>query len=467
VLRHSAAAAAAALGELGWEVETLCEDRDHERVTLRAAYRTLDAFRPDIVFAIDHHRSSFPGLPKSVPFACWIQDDLDALTSADAAASLGPTDFAIGAWMHRYIQQWGYPDEACVGMPRLTAARPPRDAGDRFAGIDLCYVSGYSGEPRSVRDELLAGLDDHASNSAVGPVCDRLLDLYRAGGTVTLPREIAEMLANASGDPGLAAPGEPWLSSTAELIQHRLNNTLYRQQGLAWAADFADEMGLTLAVFGKGWDRHPRFARYARGVVPYGEALATLTANAAITLRLEPYPPTAHQRLLDALASGGFVLSRSYGFWHEAEHAFVGMFLEHLAGRATTVAEAEPLLPGDSLAGFRGCCETLRGAFGLASDDEVVARYAYRHRNRLLDDYRHSPLPPAYFETVFSDKESFRAIADRFLSDPGGRARLRDLQSGFVRERYGYRSGLETAMREIAARLLGRHDRSQGSEAAA
>ena len=72
----------------GWKVEVLCEPRDHERVTLRAALRLLDRFRPDLVFAIDHHRSSFPALPASIPFVCWIQDDLEALTSPAAARAL-------------------------------------------------------------------------------------------------------------------------------------------------------------------------------------------------------------------------------------------------------------------------------------------------------------------------------------------------------------------------------------------
>ena len=91
-----------------------------------------------------------------------------------------------------------------------------------------------------------------------------------------------------------------------------MNNVLYRQQGLTWAAQLAEKRGLKLAIHGNGWADHPCFAKYARGYANYGAGLEELSRRSKINLVLEPYVCVTHQRLLDCLASGGFVLSRKH-----------------------------------------------------------------------------------------------------------------------------------------------------------
>jgi hypothetical protein len=457
VLQHSARSVVRALERSGWEAELLIEPRDHDRLTVLAASRAIDRVKPDVAFSIDHHRTSIPGFPDRIPFVCWIQDDLPHLISDRAANGIGPLDFVTGAWMSRYIQQWGYPSSACVSIPRLTDTREVLEPDPAFAGIDLCYVSNAGRSAGGVMDEFAAGVDRSSQTGRVFmDACERLIGLYDEGGSAILPREIASLIRSSAEKLGVGPITERWVSDQAELIQLKLNNVLFRQQGLSWAADIANEQGLTLAIFGDGWREHPRFAKYARGRVGYGEPLAALTRTAKINLRLEPYPPTSHQRLLDALAAGGFVLSRSYGDWHEAEHRLVGFFFEYIAGRFKTVDAIRERVGATEVERLWELAEALAPAIGLDGPEAVVQRYLDRERNGLLEDYTHAPLPPRYFETVFRDQDSLRSLITRHLSDRRGMDALRMEQGAFVRDRYGYTANMQRLMREVGDRLLGR-----------
>src|SRR4030095_12213459 len=92
-------------------------------------------------------------------------------------------------------------------------------------------------------------------------------------------------------------------------LTHPFHDALYRPQGLRWARAGAKELGLSLGLYGNGWDAHPEFARCARGPIAYGDELRDLTRRSAINLQIVP-SLCLHQRLLDGLAAGGFFLVR-------------------------------------------------------------------------------------------------------------------------------------------------------------
>src|SRR5205085_4663265 len=118
----------------------------------------------------------------------------------------------------------------------------------------------------------------------------------------------------------------------------RLNTPLYRQQALRWAARVAERQGLKLALYGRGWDGNPEFAPFARGPVAYGEELEQLTRASTFNLILEPTLHISHQRLLDALAAGGFCLIRQ----HSSNLLFqdiLNFLIRHAPPEALTVAQ--------------------------------------------------------------------------------------------------------------------------------
>ncbi|OGV69560.1 MAG: hypothetical protein A2283_02020 [Lentisphaerae bacterium RIFOXYA12_FULL_48_11] len=67
---------------------------------------------------------------------------------------------------------------------------------------------------------------------------------------------------------------------------------------------------LRLHLYGDGWNRHPRFARYWKGVLGHGEELSIAFQCAQRCLHLNSME-SGHQRLLEIIASGGHPLTRT------------------------------------------------------------------------------------------------------------------------------------------------------------
>ncbi len=446
VVRHSIADAARGFAALGWETHVCTERADHERLTPEAVVHTVAGFRPDLILTANYHRYHFAGLPDGIPFVCWIQDDMAHLIEPGAGDRLGERDFVMGAWARRYVNEWGYPGERCWTVPRMVevpAFRPAGRACDDGPPDDLVYVSSHSARPEAVLDQLAPVGAGTAPARAAARAGRALLDLYGRGGSVASPHDLRVVLLDAARDEGIETPDPAWLNRVTELLALHLNNPLYRQQGLAWAAETADRMGLSLAVYGPGWDRHPAFARFARGPIDPGDALARVTRSARFNLRLEPYPATCHQRLMDAIAAGGMVLSRRYAVHEEAEANLVEFYLTHLAGRVRCMDDARRALDDDRFGRLRTLIAAYRGVLPRVRDDDAaIAVLCDRWDQRTLDRYIHSPNPPGYFRTVFGDRAELESRLASFLADPEACRALCDSQREFVLERYGYKAGL-------------------------
>ena len=97
-------------------------------------------------------------------------------------------------------------------------------------------------------------------------------------------------------------------SALVPMTQQLIDRVL-RHQTLEWAARWATSRSRTLRIYGRGWERHPTLHRFACGELEHGEPLRRLYQASRINLQINAYG-SLHQRLLDGLASGGFMLSR-------------------------------------------------------------------------------------------------------------------------------------------------------------
>lgn len=455
VVRHSVAEAARGFTALGWDALVCTEEADHERLCPEAVLRSLAGFRPDLIVAVNYHRHHFSGLPGGVPFVCWIQDDMLHLIEPGAGDRLGERDFVMSAWAHRYVHEWGYPAARCVVVPRMTdvASLPPGIVRDEELRDDLVYVSSHSARPREVLDRLTAAAGGHTPGArATARAGEALMDVYARGESVANPRKIRELLTDAARSEGMETPDGAWLSRVTELLALHLNNRLYRQQGLGWAASVAKERGLTLAVYGPGWEHHPDFAAHARG--PVGrEALVGVTRTARFNLRLEPYPAMCHQRLIEALAAGGAVLSRRFSAGEQPEAALVSFFLRHIAHRSRRTAGLAGLLSASELATWNGLVDAYKAVFPHLAGADMVLFMSERHEQGTLADYEHSAHPPEYFRTVFGDAAELDRVVSGFLSDPSARRTTACAQQADVRDRFGYGTGLQRLVSILGQRL--------------
>ncbi|MCC5823304.1 MAG: hypothetical protein LAT64_08370 [Phycisphaerales bacterium] len=455
VVRHSIAAAARGFEQLGWKARVCTEAADHERLSPEAVVAEVAEFRPHLILAVNYHRHHFTGVPDGVPFVCWIQDDMLHLIEPGAGDRLGPSDFVMGTWAHRYATEWGYPADRCVVVPRMT------DAGGCSPGPsptvtapEMVYVSSHSGAPEKILDRLTAGVGTGTPQArAAARTGLDLIALYAAGESLADQRVLRRMLADAARDEGVAEPDEGWLSKVAELLSLHLNNPLYRQQGLAWAARVAESRGLTLSVYGPGWDRHPTLAPHARGPIAYGDDLDRVTRHADFNLRLEPYPAMCHQRLIDSIAAGGFVLNRRFSDAEEPEARFARIFLDRLAERAPTTTHAIALLEPHERPGFVALLDRLRAAIPRLADADLVTYYQQRLQSGSLADYIHSEHPPGFFDTVFGNETELGGLVDRFLADRPRRDALLAEQRAAINARHAYPAGLRLLLGRVRAAL--------------
>lgn len=70
----------------------------------------------------------------------------------------------------------------------------------------------------------------------------------------------------------------------------------------------------SLKLFGQGWDMHPEFRHYARGIIDTQEGLLDVYRRSRINLANNTHGLGLHSRTLECMAVGGFV------FTHESPH---------------------------------------------------------------------------------------------------------------------------------------------------
>jgi hypothetical protein len=328
VLKYSMRDALNALQANGCETRCLIEPNDYSGLNRGQLMFAVRDFEPDLVLMIDHTREQIlPGV--DVPFLTWVQDRLPALFNRKAGSAQGPLDFCMGFSRKVLCGLYGYPAERFLASEMATdpaALLPPRFSADgqtlgalraapapRYA-CDLAYATNCFDSPEEFHARLrrAARLD---SGVPLRPLLDELYEELRArqarceldGGTpwVKLVRGAEEKLGAR-----LAPAGRLDL---AEAFVRPLADRMLRLEALEWAARWAEETGRRFHLYGKGWERHAKFARYARGYVEHGPELGAAFRSAQVNLHTGANA-SFHQRVLDCLAAGGFLLIRKHAY---------------------------------------------------------------------------------------------------------------------------------------------------------
>lgn len=446
VLQFSAADTAEAFGRLGWDAKLVIEPTAYHTLTLPLIRDTLLKHDPDLVLQIDHFRAEHGHLfSPNVPFVNWIQDNLPNLTNPQAGAAQGPLDFSLSALGDWYVNDYGYPAANMIPIRKLTkVCRLPEDW--ESDGADFVFVSNASKLPEVAADELVQFYGNFPDLAKVARgAADRLLAAYAEGqspiGSDTVGRFVTASATDCGIDPA-ALPKE----LTIDLVE-RVANVAYRQQALGWVADLAREKGYTLELYGKGWDKHPNLAEFARGYAAYGEPLERLTRAAKINLQIV-HVHCLHQRLLDGLSAGGFFLVRS----HPSDLAIPALldFVEHhVPPQVRSLAEARRVLRPELLPEL----ERHAAANAYLADrlDLIAMARNVKSLDMLGEDNR--PVPVGIEETSFSSPAELRQRAARFLPDAALRRRVALEQRASVVEKLSYEAGMKKVVAAVHARL--------------
>ncbi|MFO0635742.1 MAG: glycosyltransferase [Nannocystaceae bacterium] len=298
VLRHVGVGLLAGFEAEGHEVRLTLEQDRADAYDLPAVAQELLQAEPDLALQIDHLRPEYGALlPAGLPVASWILDELPPLSDPAIIARLGTLDLSF-AWSVPLAQRYaalGHPHCSALPFAVDPAVYHPRDPVPASDAVAYATHLARPIEPRFAPG-LYAALEQRLATMA------------------TLPQgheELAPVLAALLRDTGVTVPAAQQASFAYDAL------LLARHVERVRVADELLAAGVPLSLFGRGWAEIPRFAPHARGEVAPGPALREMYQRHKVVLHINTRC-NLHPRVLEAMASGGFVLARSDGDYDHA-----------------------------------------------------------------------------------------------------------------------------------------------------
>ncbi|MBK8914085.1 MAG: glycosyltransferase family 1 protein [Phycisphaerales bacterium] len=312
VLQYSMRDWLAAFERAGHATRVVIEPDDHAHFSAQRVQAEIEAFSPDLVLLIDHLRHEYPHtIPHEIPSVCWIQDNLPNLFRPEAGRAVGEREVVIGHGFDECVGRFGYP--AARFLPVRIPCDPTR----------LCDPSETEADLAPYRCDVM-----FASNHRFSYAQRRAQAVGRFGGTagevfsralVRLEEDMRhpwfdgyynfDALVARTLDAMELATRDAALRNelTGELLT--LADIHLREQTVRDAARWAVQSGRRLNLYGNGWREHPEFSAFARGPVAHGVELGRAVRAAKVCLHTG-CNSALHQRVLDTLAAGGFLLIR-------------------------------------------------------------------------------------------------------------------------------------------------------------
>jgi hypothetical protein len=435
----------AAFGRLGHQTRLLIEQHDHEACNGLGIAAACAEFLPDLVVIIDHYRGELSGIPSQIPVVMWVQDALPHIYRPEAGRAQARLDYTIGYGRCELITRHGYP--ASRFMPAMVGVNPDRFGASALGEAELApyrcdvsFVSHATTPPEHFIREETARSGSPEVKRLLDAIFERLRAIYDAGGSITAGEVLQHLIVSTMRDLNLNGD----VASFLDLFSRRVNNALFRHQAIRWVA----EMDVDLRLYGQGWETHPEFKRFARGVADNLDQLRIIYQATAINLQVTPFG-AVHQRLLDGLAAGGFFLMRSVT-GDELELVIRDMW--NWCRRKQVRSGREMLEQRDE-----DLCRLLRRYFELALvDPSANADYFYagfeecamtgftRTANTLFAEHD---------RVTFSTREQLVRQVSHFLAAPGERRELARSMRQRVLETHTYTAITARMLDFIAADL--------------
>lgn len=315
-VQHACRDLVAAFRNAGCEAELHIEEHDSFRFSTVSYLRAIARLEPDLIVMVNYTRANIGDwIPPEIPFVCWIQDSMPHQFKAEIGAAQTERDFLVGHLHDELFTQFGFPRNRTLRIPVVASSAKfhsgpvAKDLAERFA-CDIAFLSHHSETPEAMHARLL-------SEAGPDPQTRAILEALRP--------EVLRIAADPASRYALTALRE----ATAAIIQKSIGRepkasaviAIYRQytlpmadralrhQTLTWAADIADRRGWRLQIYGRGWEAHPRFGRYAKGPVAHGEELRACYQAAGVHLHAS-ISAMMHQRVLETALSGGLPIIR-------------------------------------------------------------------------------------------------------------------------------------------------------------
>ena len=303
---------ALACERLGIPNQVLIEQSNLHRLNECSILKTIDDFKPDIIFQIDHFKWEWTSIPENIVYVTWVQDILPNIASRESALKLGPLDFILNAYVTNidYLLQYGYKRETIIDGP--LGANPyiykeyslNEDEKERY-GADICLFSN-AGNPEK-------GLLNMINFVQGSPIIETLVKVFKSayreiyesfynGKIIYSPDDNIKFLTKCFEENNISANQET-IKQLATRWWEEVTFRILRSVPLEWL----HEKGYDMKIWGAEWVDHPVLSRYAQGVAENGETLSRIINASKIVLGTNP-GITTHPRLFESILSNSFYL---------------------------------------------------------------------------------------------------------------------------------------------------------------
>lgn len=311
-VHHSAKDIQTALEELGHTVRILDEHDSHSTLSKLGYLHAGIEVDPDLILLINHPRWRLGNaLPPGSVSVCWIQDAMPHLFE-DVRGKQSEYDFVAGYRLHELIERYGYRADRMIDAP-LPISRTKFHTGPVAADLekryayDVAFVTRQSESPEVMVDRLRresAGCP--VTHKVIGLVYERLRSEWTAHRLSFRLDQLQVISGDALRDSDGACDAQS-VDEVTRLVVMPLADRILRHVVIEWAAEICEVRGLRFALYGSGWESHPKFSRYARGELEHGEHLRAAYRSAAVHLHASAHS-LVHQRVLECAMSGGTML---------------------------------------------------------------------------------------------------------------------------------------------------------------
>lgn len=429
-IQHASEDLAEAFRTRGWEARVLVEPDDSSRLSAFAYYREQIEFDPDLIVLINFPRGSrAESFPTQTPYVCWVQDSMPHLYDENVGRSHGPRDFIAGHVYPQLFRRFGYPHERALSMPVVVNTRKFHDApvepepAGRLA-CDVAYVSHHSETPEQMHARMCSEAGDPRIVRVLDQMQVLIAERYEAG----MSGREAGSLKRIPGDAWARAHGHTPTSNVLEQLQQQylvpMLERIVRHETLAWAAQVCERRGWRLCIFGRGWDRHERFAAHACGELQHGEQLRVCYQAAGVHLHAS-MTTLVHQRVMECALSGGLPLCRVVA-------PNLGASRQKVLATLARDVEPDERRP-DGMLVYRVClhdelqalAQTYEAA-GMKLEDEVLLHPQTAHNMQRFSVAFDVHTPEQVFgnlaASTFVDSNAMERLMERALTDRAWRA---------------------------------------------
>jgi spore maturation protein CgeB len=314
-LKHCASDFEKAFAQAGCETCYLIEENDVQTLSPALHWSEVDRFQPDVLFSVSHARPTTPYLPRELPHIAYIQDKCGPiLWHPTLEEHISSQDLFVCSLseFQKYLLSKKVPGHQTFVMPVPTDETifypldPDDPSAQQYSG-NVSYIKHGNADTETAMREWMRPKGFLASPDEITrSLAEFFQDMFRQF------QENPEQLwyeedMQASAREKLSKTIAPEMWPDVQQLVTTFSVEVYPTCRRRYYLRVLSESGISLRMYGKGWERDPEFSTYATGSVERGPQLNAVYNFSRINLHLHPYS-TMHQRLSECGLSGGFMM---------------------------------------------------------------------------------------------------------------------------------------------------------------